>query len=361
MRLKIRTKLILSFFTPIILLVAVVIIISVYILNNLYDEAQRLDSISKEMIKVADLRLSLDQALMPVNDYIITGDRKYIKDFKAISIDLERGLKEVEEILPPIAEIGFDDEVKEEVEILKDVNSSWQNIKEISLKIFAISAPVGNKDAARLMEEMDYKWGYPAIERLKRWSEIDLKEYKNVLEKHNRAWRRLWTIIITVSLSFPILCLLYILYYSSQFVKSIDALKNGAKTIADGNLDEHIDLHTGDEIEELSALFNSMADNLKVSYTSLEDRVTERTRELKESQERYRGVFEKTTNAMVIFDSETWRFEDVNQAAIDLYGYTKEEFLSLTVTDMSAEVEKNQGCCAGGYGWRTHPYPFALS
>ncbi|MEK7846754.1 MAG: hypothetical protein AAB257_07315, partial [Nitrospinota bacterium] len=91
MRLKIRTKLILSFFTPIILLVAVVIIISVYILNNLYDEAQRLDSISKEMIKVADLRLSLDQALMPVNDYIITGDRKYIKDFKAISIDLERG------------------------------------------------------------------------------------------------------------------------------------------------------------------------------------------------------------------------------------------------------------------------------
>lgn len=274
MRLKIRTKLILSFFTPIIPLVAVVIIISVYILNNLYNEAQRLDSISKEMIKVADLRLSLDRILMPVNDYIITGARKYVDDFNGISKEVEERLKTVEDLA----------RTPEEREILKDVKSSWQDIGEISLKIFAISDPFGSRDAARLMEEMDYKWGYPAIERLNRWREIDLEGYKIVLEKHNMAWMRLWTVIIIASISFPLLCLLYILYYSSRFVKSIDVLKNGAKTIADGNLDEHIDLHTGDEIEELSALFNSMADNLKKSYTSLEDRVTERTRELKERE-----------------------------------------------------------------------------
>lgn len=158
MRLKIRTKLILSFFAPMIPLTVIVIIVSVYILNNLYDEAQRLDVISKERIKVADLSLSLDRVLMPVNDYIITGNKKYIEDFKAISIDVERGLKEAEEILPHIEEIEeFDEEVKEERDILKDVKDSWQNIREISLKVFAITDPVGNKDAARLMEEMDYK------------------------------------------------------------------------------------------------------------------------------------------------------------------------------------------------------------
>ncbi len=300
MRLKIRTKLILSFFTPIIPLVAIVIIIMGYILNNIHNEAQNLDAISKEKMKIADLRLSLDRAVMPVNDYIITGDRKYIEDFKAISRDLERGLKEVEDMLPHIEEMGidFDDEVKEEREILKDVKDAWQNVREIAIKIYAIPDPVGNKDAARLMEEMDYRWAYPAVERLKRWREIDIEEYEMALERHERLWMRLWTIIIIVSLSFPILCLLYIFYYSSQFGKSIDALKDGAKIIADGNLSYHIDLHTGDEIEELSALFNNMADNLNTSYTSLEDRVMERTRELKKSEERYKVLLKAVPDIM---------------------------------------------------------------
>ncbi|MBI3584074.1 MAG: PAS domain S-box protein [Nitrospinae bacterium] len=228
MRLKIRTKIILSFFAPILPLSVVVVIVSGYLLNNLYNEAQRLDSISKERIKVTDLSLSLDMGLMPVNDYIITGNRKYIEDFKDISIDIERGLKDVEDILPhleEIEEIDIDDEIKEEKEILKDVKNSWQNIKEISIKIFAIPAPVGNKDVARLMEEMDYKWGYPAIERLKRWREIDLKEYKDVLERHNKAWRQIWfTMIVSVSL-FLTICTIYILIYSKIAARNEEELR----------------------------------------------------------------------------------------------------------------------------------------
>ena len=158
MRLKIRTKIILSFFAPIIPLTVIVVIVSGYLLNNLNNEVQNLDEISKNRIKVTGLRLSLDRAVMPVNDYIITGDRKYADDFNAIYSEVEDRLKTVEDIA----------KTSQEKAILKDVKNSWQNIHEISLKILAIPEPVGNKDAARLMEEMDYKWGYPAIERLKR-------------------------------------------------------------------------------------------------------------------------------------------------------------------------------------------------
>ncbi len=35
-----------------------------------------------------------------------------------------------------------------------------------------------------------------------------------------------------------------------------------------------------------------------------------------------------------IYDTETWRYLAVNQAAIDLYGYSREEFLELKVTDI---------------------------
>ena len=98
MRLKIRTKIILSFFAPIIPLTVIMVIVSGYLLNNLNNEVQNLDEISKNRIKVTGLRLSLDRAVMPVNDYIITGDRKYADDFNAIYSEVEDRLKTVEDI-----------------------------------------------------------------------------------------------------------------------------------------------------------------------------------------------------------------------------------------------------------------------
>jgi len=45
-------------------------------------------------------------------------------------------------------------------------------------------------------------------------------------------------------------------------------------------------------------------------------------------------LFEKSPNPIWIFDSETMRFLDVNQAAIDLYGWSREEFLNMTILDI---------------------------
>jgi len=58
---------------------------------------------------------------------------------------------------------------------------------------------------------------------------------------------------------------------------------------------------------------------------------------LVESEEKYRQLFETETDAIMIFDAETKRYIDVNDAAIRLYGYSKDEFLNLTPCDISAE------------------------
>ncbi|MEN8760456.1 MAG: PAS domain S-box protein, partial [Desulfobacterales bacterium] len=73
----------------------------------------------------------------------------------------------------------------------------------------------------------------------------------------------------------------------------------------------------------------------------IEERKKSRT-ELQESEEKYRQLFENESDAVMIFDAETLRFEDANRATLDLYGYSKEEFLTLTVTDISAEKEKTR-------------------
>ncbi|QNI34066.1 PAS domain S-box protein [Alloacidobacterium dinghuense] len=50
-------------------------------------------------------------------------------------------------------------------------------------------------------------------------------------------------------------------------------------------------------------------------------------------------LFEKNPNPMWIYDSETLRFLDVNQSAIDQYGWSREEFLSMTILDIRPEAD----------------------
>ena len=66
-----------------------------------------------------------------------------------------------------------------EKETFQKVCASWHHIRKISTKIFAIRNPVGSVEAARLMEEMDYKWAYPATALLGQWSMAAVKEYIN--------------------------------------------------------------------------------------------------------------------------------------------------------------------------------------
>ncbi|MFD1096314.1 PAS domain S-box protein [Salegentibacter chungangensis] len=72
--------------------------------------------------------------------------------------------------------------------------------------------------------------------------------------------------------------------------------------------------------------------------------------ELKESEEKYRTLFESSPLPMWVLDRYTLEFLSVNQAAINLYGYTREEFHKMTVKDLWVEgiagdiepvVEKN--------------------
>ena len=61
---------------------------------------------------------------------------------------------------------------------------------------------------------------------------------------------------------------------------------------------------------------------------------------LRESEERYRSLFDNVSMAVCIYDAESLCFEDVNEEAVRLFGYTREEFLKLTPMDISAEAEK---------------------
>jgi len=60
---------------------------------------------------------------------------------------------------------------------------------------------------------------------------------------------------------------------------------------------------------------------------------------LKQSEQHYRLLFENNPLPAWIFDVDSLQFLEVNEAAIEFYGYSREEFLSMTVRDIRPNEE----------------------
>jgi hypothetical protein len=69
---------------------------------------------------------------------------------------------------------------------------------------------------------------------------------------------------------------------------------------------------------------------------------------LRRSEERYRQLFEDSPLAMWVYDLETLRIIAVNERAIELYGYDRQEFGSLIVTEILVEEEESRRFYIGG-------------
>lgn len=79
----------------------------------------------------------------------------------------------------------------------------------------------------------------------------------------------------------------------------------------------------------------------KVMYATARDASEKEKAEhaLKLSEERYRELFENNPVPMFMFDVETLQFVMVNEAALKLYGYSKEAFLTKKITEIRPSEE----------------------
>jgi PAS domain S-box-containing protein len=55
---------------------------------------------------------------------------------------------------------------------------------------------------------------------------------------------------------------------------------------------------------------------------------------MRASEEQYRLLFESNPQAMWVYDLETLRFLAVNNATVEQYGYSREQFLEMTIADI---------------------------
>jgi signal transduction histidine kinase len=120
-----------------------------------------------------------------------------------------------------------------------------------------------------------------------------------------------------------LLSMLVAMWLARSMVRPIRTLQEGAARIGAGNLEQRIEINTGDELEALAEQFNQMSVQLRESYAGLERKVELRTVELQESLEQQtatseilRVISSSPTDVQPVFEaiakSGLHLFEDAN-------------------------------------------------
>jgi PAS domain S-box-containing protein len=84
----------------------------------------------------------------------------------------------------------------------------------------------------------------------------------------------------------------------------------------------------GDELVQLADMFNHMARRLQISEM-----------ELRRSEERYRLLFESDPNPVFVVSLDSYAILDVNDRAVQAYGYSKDRLIGMVFTELGYEDE----------------------
>ena len=96
------------------------------------------------------------------------------------------------------------------------------------------------------------------------------------------------------------------------------------------------------EIEEKKALFITHALIWAIGMAGImafTRRIGRKQEELVNSEEKYRILFENNPHPMWVYDLETLAFLTVNDAAIQHYGYSRPEFIAMTIKDIRPQED----------------------
>jgi len=127
--------------------------------------------------------------------------------------------------------------------------------------------------------------------------------------------KKLYSTFMTMALAGGIFALAVGNFFARRFSRSVHTLREGAAMLGKGDLSHRIDLRTGDEIEELADEFNNMAGKLARSHEILEEKVKERTQQLREESAFLNAVIESLNYPFCVISPDDMHVVKANAAA----------------------------------------------
>ncbi|MFQ3616177.1 MAG: cache domain-containing protein [Cyanobacteriota bacterium] len=113
----------------------------------------------------------------------------------------------------------------------------------------------------------------------------------------------------------------------------IQRISQASNEIAEGALSQHIAPSALLELDQLATSFNSMADQLQASFTTLE----QKNEVLRITEENYRSIFENALEG-IFQSSPTGQFLKVNPAMAAIYGYDSPAEMVNSITNIPEQI-----------------------
>ncbi len=142
-------------------------------------------------------------------------------------------------------------------------------------------------------------------------------------EAASAAGRRLLARELVVFAVTMVIALILAVLTGRFITTPVQELALDARQLAEGNLAHRSTVQASWELGDLADTLNQMAASLEQSRASLAT-----------GEQRYRALFDLSPLPMWMTDRETMRFVAVNDAATRQYGWTREEFLAMTLMDV---------------------------
>jgi signal transduction histidine kinase len=141
---------------------------------------------------------------------------------------------------------------------------------------------------------------------------------------------------------------------AGRIVTPVRQLQQAAQSIGRGELRTPIQIHTGDELEDLADEFNHMNQQLKAAFAGLTDQVKLKTQEVQVLQQSTDQILDAVPTPILLIDSnEVVRY--INQAAREAFQIQREAgthtpLFSILPLDAGAREQLRQAFHAGGDG-----------
>jgi signal transduction histidine kinase len=110
------------------------------------------------------------------------------------------------------------------------------------------------------------------------------KDMNNRIDDGKRAYLLSMWIVVSTCVVGGIMALGLVRFFYGWIFYPIRDLEQGACRVAEGDFEHRIEVHSGDEMEELAAAFNDMMNRLQEMYGDLAHQVNERSRQLVRSE-----------------------------------------------------------------------------
>ncbi len=219
---------------------------------------------TEKLEPVTRLETVLLMAASPLKHYMIHGNAVEAKRFAQLRQRVERAFQRV-------SPERFT--LEEERVLIRTARAEWLQALSLGERLLRLPDPVGNAAAARDLEQFDAH-----IERAVSALDEAHDHFHRVLDRNREQASTARTRALWVTFAAFVVAAAASLFAGVALARSVtdpvDTLRQGAARLAEGKLSHRVAIHRHDELGELAATFNAMAEKLEKNEAALRELAT---------------------------------------------------------------------------------------